>query len=146
EIENKVVWNVLQIDIKNWISLEPMIELAKDGGNVLLAKHWTFLRPAKGQVFVTSDNPYSFIPPKRSPSPYQVGPFNPFVTITVPLRQDLTLVVGKPAKTIERHFSLKRASGKQTDEINTRTIAAALRYVYAPIIDQDILRGALPVC
>lgn len=140
EIEKKGVWNVLQVDIKKWISLEPMIELAKDGGNILLVKHWTFLRPAKGQMFVTSDNPYSFISPKRSRGPYQVGPFNPSVTITVPLRQDLALVAGKPAQTIERHYSLKRASGHQTDEINTRTIAAALRYVYAPTIDQEILK------
>ena len=140
EIEKNGVWNVLQVEIKNWISLKPMIELAKDGGNLFLTKQWTFLRPAKGHSFVTSDNPYSFISPKRLHGAYQAGPFNPFVTVIVPLRKDLVLKAEKPSKIIERHFSLKRASKQQTVEINTCTITAALRYVYAPIKDPDILK------
>jgi len=140
EIEQKGVWNVLQVEIKKWISLEPMIELANEGSNLLLAKQWTFLRPAKGKTFVTSDNPFSFSFPKRPQEPYQAGPFNPFVTITVPLRKDLVLRVGKPAQTIERYYSLKKASKQETNEINTCTIAAALRYVYAPTINPYILK------
>ena len=140
EIDKKGVWNVLQVEIKKWISLEPMIELAKEGSNLLLAKQWTFLRPAKGQTFVTSDNPYSFSSPKRPQGPYQAGPFNPFVTITVPLRKDLVLRAGMPTQKIERHYSLQRANKQETDEINTCTIAAALRYVYSPTIDPYILQ------
>ena len=139
-IEKKGIWNVLQVDIENWISLRPMIELANEGSNILLAKQWKFLRPAKGQTFVTSDNPFSFSFPKSPQGHYQAGPFNPFVTITIPLRKDLVLKAGNPAQIIERHYSLKRASKQKTNEINTHTIAAALRYVYAPTVDQDILK------
>lgn len=139
-IEKNGVWNTINIEIKKWVSLEPMIESAKLGSEVLIGKKWTFLRPAKGQIFVTSDNPYTFSSPSRTNSPYHIGPFNPYAHVTVPLRKNLVLVTSQPATKIERHFSLKRASRQQTDEINSRTIAAALRYVYSPIIDQHILK------
>lgn len=84
----------IPIDIERFVSLEPMINLAKQGCTRLLEKVWHFAAPAEGMTFVTSDNPVYFQVPqeyRRQVGPY-IGPLHPLTEVTLPLRSDLLLV------------------------------------------------------
>ena len=140
EFEKKELWDVLKVEVKNWVSLEPMVEMARVGAGVILQKKWSFFSPGKKSFFVTNDNPYVFNPPFRSDSPYNIGPFHPMATVIIPLRKNLVLVASYPTEQTQSEFSIERASKKQTFKINDSIIAAALRYIYAPVKSKQILK------
>jgi hypothetical protein len=140
EFDSKDIWEVLKVDVKNWVSLEPMIEMARVGASVILQKTWNFLRPDDGNFFVTSDNPFIFIPPFEPSGPYRIGPFHPMAKVIVPLRKNLALVVTNPATKEQSEFLVKRASKRQNSEINDNIVAAALRYIYAPVKSRNLLK------
>lgn len=131
--------NQIEVEIKPQVSLKPMIELARIGGQVLLTKLWAFVLPAADMFFVTSDNPVYFQLPERfrSPEAPNIGPWHPLSEVTVPLRKDLALICRPSAGygPDEAHllqFRTARLDRTDTKNINKRVAIAAKRYVYAP--------------
>jgi len=128
----------INIDIEPFVSLQPMIDLARQGAEVLLSKTWHFLAPAKGMNFVTSDCPVYFqLPEKfRNKGGTDIGPFHQLTELTIPLRKDLLLLISPSVEyTAEQIAAINLTSvflDKQgTKNMNKRTALAAGQYVYA---------------
>jgi hypothetical protein len=128
----------INIEIEPFVSLKPMIDVAKHGSASLLEKTWHFVAPANGMSFVTSDNPVYFQAPEkfRVKSPYRIGPFHPGSELTLPLRKDLLLIFSPSIEYSKKERSLLNLTtvclNKQdTRNINKRTALAARRYVYS---------------
>lgn len=138
EIEDLYERGGIKIDIENFVSLEPMINMAKEGCTRLLEKVWHFAAPAKGMTFVTSDNPVYFQAPeeyREEVGPY-LGPLHPLSEVTLPLRKDLLLIFSPSYKRTPREYELLDCTSVQLDKadtknINKRTTLAAAQYVYS---------------
>jgi hypothetical protein len=128
--------NTFDAAIDSCVSIKPMIELGSRVAYELSGKAWTYRRPAAGMNFVTSDNPVSFRGPRTPTGRMHVGPAHPLAEISIPLRKDLMLVC-RPIQ-VHSETELRAACGdltvltaQETDAANSRTIASAVRYVYA---------------
>lgn len=137
EIEELYKRGGINIDIESFVSLEPMINMARGGSTRLLEKVWYFAAPAEGMTFVTSDNPVYF----QAPEEYRelvgsfLGPMHPLSEVTLPLRKDLLLIFSPSAERTPRQVELLDCTSVQLDKtdtknINKRTTLAAARYVY----------------
>jgi hypothetical protein len=128
----------IKIDIEQFVSLEPMINMASEGASRLFEKVWHFAAPASGMTFVTSDNPVYFQAPeeyREQVGPY-LGPMHPLSEVTVPLRKDLLLIFSPSVKLTPSQFKLLDCTSVQLDKadtknMNKRTTLAAAQYVYS---------------
>ncbi len=128
----------IKINIEQFVSLEPMIIMAREGASRLLEKVWYFVSPASGMTFVTSDNPVYFQAPEEYREhfgPY-LGPMHPLSEVTFPLRKDLLLIFSPSVKRTPSQFKLLDCSSVRLDKadtknMNKRTTLAAAQYVYA---------------
>jgi hypothetical protein len=128
----------INIEVERFVSLEPMINLAREGSARLLDKVWHFAAPADGMTFVTSDNPVYFQAPEeyRAHIGYGLGPMHPLAEVTIPLRKDLLLIFSPAVKYTPVQFELLNCTAVRLDKVDTkninkRTTLAAERYVYA---------------
>lgn len=137
QIEKNGVLGTVKFNVKNWVSLRPMIDMAHFGAIVLLRKKWDFVQPSQKKYFVTSDNPYVF----NAPEDVSVGPFHPLANITIPLRKDIAFIASSPVEHEEEEFTITKISEEETKELNSKIIEAAMRYVFTPIKDDLILRA-----
>jgi hypothetical protein len=78
-------------EAKEWVSLEPMIKVATEIGNSVLAKKWQFFIPPKNYPLITSDNPVHFSISKDT-GITMAGPGHPMAEVKIHLRSDLALV------------------------------------------------------
>jgi len=140
KIEKEGLWNAIQVQIKSWASLPPMFQVAAFGADSLLGKQWSFVVTAKDSSFVTSDNPFVFTPFKRSTGLQLIGPFHPDSQVSVSLRNDLALVIYPSSCLSDGHFQTCSFNSKEINKFNRRTIAAALRFVYAHERNENILK------
>ena len=139
EIEELYERGGINIDIESFVSLKPMINMAREGATRLLEKVWHFAAPAEGMTFVTSDNPVYFQAPeeyREEVGPY-LGPMHPLSEVTLPLRKDLLLIFAPSVKRTPRQYKLLDCTSVQLDKadtknINKRTTLAAAQYVYSP--------------
>ncbi len=138
EIEELYERGGTKIDIERFVSLEPMINMAKEGSARLLEKVWHFAAPAEGMTFVTSDNPVYF----QAPEEYReevgpcLGPMHPLSEVTFPLRKDLLLIFSPSFKRTPSQYELLDCTSVQLDKTDTknfnkRTALAAAQYVYS---------------
>lgn len=138
EIEELYERGGIKIDIERFVSLEPMINMAREGSARLLEKVWHFAAPANGMTFVTSDNPVYFQAPeeyREEVGPY-LGPMHPLSEVTLPLRKDLLLIFSPSVKRTPNQYNLLNCTSVQlnkedTKNINKRTTLSAARYVYS---------------
>lgn len=138
DVEEIYVRGGIKIEIEPFVSLEPMINLAREGSARLLTKVWHFASPADGMTFVTSDNPVYFQAPEeyRPNIGYGIGPMHPLSEVTIPLRKDLLLIFTPAVKYTPAQYELLNCTTvcldkTDTENLNKRTILAAGRYVYS---------------
>ena len=147
EIEELYERGGIKIDIERFVSLGPMINMAREGTTRLLEKIWHFAAPANGMTFVTSDNPVYFQAPeeyREEVGPY-LGPMHPFSEVTLPLRKDLLLIFSPSVKRTPSQYNLLNCMSVQLDKedtrnINKRTTLAAAQYVYSSEKSEVIAR------
>ncbi len=138
EVEELYERGGIKIDIERFVSLEPMVNLAKEGCTRLLEKVWHFAAPAAGMSFVTSDNPVYYQTPEeyRDQIRAYLEPLHPLSELTVPLRKDLLLIFSPSTKLTLKQYDLLNCTSVQLDKpdtknINKRTTLAAARHVYS---------------
>ena len=108
EVEELYGRGGIHIGVESFVSLEPMITLARDGCTNLLSKCWHFAAPAEDMTFVTSDNPVFFQVPEeyRAMVGKDYGPLHPAVEVTFPLRKDLLLIFSPSFKYTQDQYNL----------------------------------------
>jgi hypothetical protein len=138
EVEELYERGGIKIDVERFVSLEPMVNLAKEGSVRLLQKVWHFAAPADGMSFVTSDNPVYYQTPEeyRDQVGAYLGPLHPLSEVTVPLRKDLLLIFSPSTKLTPEQYELLNCTSVKLDKpdtknINKRTTLAAARHVYS---------------
>lgn len=147
EVEELYERNGINIEIEPFVSLEPMINLAREGSGRLLEKVWHFAAPADGMTFVTSDNPVYFQAPEeyREHIGYGLGPMHPLSEVTIPLRKDLLLMFSPAVRYTPEQYELLNCTTvcldkADTKNINKRTTLAAKRYVYSSENSEALVR------
>ena len=138
EVEEVYERGGIKIDVERFVSLEPMVNIIKEGYTCLMEKVWHFAVPADGMTFVTSDNPVYFQVPEeyRERVGMHLGPLHPLSEVTIPLRRDLLLIFSPAIKYTPEHYELLNCTmvtldKPDTKNINKRTTLAARRYVYS---------------
>lgn len=117
----------LKAEAKPWVSLRPMIEMAKSIASSVLANHWQFFIPPSAVPLVTSDNPVLFSGGAAGLS--QLGPAHPQAELVINLRKDLALV-----STPKRGFpnmSVFSLSPSDARKFNRGIVRAARHRVFA---------------
>ena len=139
-VNKKGIENVLKTRIHPFVSLKPMLEVGKQIALSMLKKRWTFYRSANNDIFVTSDNPVSFITPNEEAP---IGPAHPLAILTIPLSKNMAVIIS-PAKEKYAMFShptnlrVKLASKTFIDIINKHTILAANDFIFTSEKDESI--------
>ncbi len=90
-VDEKGIDNVITAKIYSSVSLQPMVESARQIAVSMLNKRWGFYVADKEMNFVTSDTPVSFYPPYGGMS--GIGPAHQDAEILFPLSKKLVLVV-----------------------------------------------------
>lgn len=119
--------NGINIRIKNWISLKPMIDTANELALTMLEKYWQFFTPPVGHSFVTSDVPVVF---------FGQSPGHPSSIIMVNLRKDLSLFC-TPEKYMQ-DLSVREISDKSVTNINLGIVQSAKEFVFSSVEDEWI--------
>lgn len=110
-------------EAKSWVSLEPMIKMARMIADSALNKNWQFFMPPREVPLVTSDNPVVFSAPGSQFRP--IGPAHPDCELLVNIRSDLSLVcTPKSGYPQGKVFSLRPAEARKFN----RGIVRAARY------------------
>lgn len=105
----------LNVEAKEWVTLEHMIHGAQDIAESLLKKDWQFFRAHPDQPFITSDNPVIF---------NGVAPAHPSSEVFMTLTKSLVMVCTPRRNGIP--FSIFDAPKQQIRSMNS-TIAKAAR-------------------
>ena len=131
----------LEVVVKNWSTLEPMITMADAISQSLLNKYWEFFLPAAGKTFVTSDNPVFF----KCDENELMGPANPLSEICMPLRKDLALVCSpltkvKASERSQCHGRIFQFDEKDTARFNRDLVWGARRYVFADFKSEELVK------
>lgn len=140
-VKERGIWGTLQVDVHDWVSVEPMIDMAKYGAAAIMEKFWMFLTPPAGKHFVTCDNPVVFSPPAEFdgiPS-VPIGPFHPLSVIRYPLRKDLMFVATDLKNNRVSEFHVHEINADFVEKINYGVIRNASRYVYSSKQDETVL-------
>jgi hypothetical protein len=118
----------VKAEAKEWVSLEPMINVASEIGKSILEKHWQFFIPPKNLSLITSDNPVHFSISKETGFK-MAGPCHPLSEIVIHLRSNLALVCTYKNCGVENQtFSLSK---QETKKFNRGMAKAAGRFVFA---------------
>jgi hypothetical protein len=81
----------IEVSVKPWVSLRPMVQIASQISLSALKKSWQFFIPPADVPFVTSDNPV-VLSGVASGLTQDYGPAHPGVELVINLRKDLALV------------------------------------------------------
>lgn len=131
----------LEVVVKNWATLQPMITMADIISQSLLNKYWEFFLPAPGLSFVTSDNPVLF----KGQQDEFAGPEHPSSEICMPLRKDLALVCSpltkvKEAERSQCHGLIFQFDENETARFNRDLVWGARRYVFADLKSKELVK------
>lgn len=118
----------VKAEAKQWVSLEPMVQIAQQIGQSILEKNWQFFVPPTEHSLITSDNPVIFSVSKEY-GQVMAGPAHPFAEIVVNLRSDLALVV-TPRK-CATDFPVFQMTTQDAKKFNRGIARAARRFVFA---------------
>jgi hypothetical protein len=128
------LWNTINMEIKEWVSLRPMLEMAHEGAEAMLQKKWRLFASPEDTPFVISDTPVVF----TAREPY-IGPFHRLSTIQAPLTSRVALYMSPFAGEQKGEIDVLALSSADVQNFNRLTIAAAQRHVYSPTKDDYIL-------
>jgi hypothetical protein len=106
----------IKAEAKEWVSLEHMLESAKDIANSLMPKQWQFFGAPADQSFITSDNPVIF---------RGLAPANPYSEVFMHLSKDLAIVC--TPKQPHSRFPILSALREQVKNMNA-TVARGARH------------------
>ena len=131
----------IEIVVKNWATLEPMVTMADEISKSMLTKYWEFFLPAPGLSFVSSDNPVLF----KGKEDEFAGPGHPSSEICMPLRKDMALVCSplikvKEAERSQCHGRIIQFDEKETARFNRDLVWGARRYVFADIKSKELIK------
>jgi hypothetical protein len=132
DINQMINDGIINLDIKNWISLEPMIKISHVMFNSLLSKNMQFFTPPDNCNFITTDTPVVF---------YGIAPAHPDSIVSINLRKDLCLFFTPmmfPFKT-SKEPTVKKISVESLNLINKKNIMSAKKYVLSNINSEDTL-------
>jgi hypothetical protein len=110
----------IKAEAKEWVSLEHMIESAKDIATSLMPKQWQFFRAPTGQPFLTSDNPVIF---------QGLAPANPRSEVLMHLTKDLAVVC--TPKLPHSRFPILVAPKEQVKSMNATVVRGARHRIFA---------------
>jgi hypothetical protein len=122
---------VLHAEAKEWVSLEHMIEGAKQIANSLMVKEWQFFRSPADTLFITSDNPVVFS---------GIAPANPGSEVIMALTKHLAIVC-TPKRTGTR-YPVFDAPRRQVKSMNTTIARAARNRLFASERSEGLARLA----
>src|SRR6266508_533997 len=122
-------------EAKPWVSLQPMLRLARKISHSVLQKNWQFFVPPEGVTLLTSDNPVMF-DVARSYGVDSAGPVHPLAELVVNLRKDLALVC-TPRMCGPQH-SVFRMTQDEARKFNRGIVRAARLSVLAPVQSDEI--------
>lgn len=112
---------------KPWVSLRPMIEMARAIASSALANNWQFFVPPSSVPLVTSDNPVLFS--GGAAGIERLGPAHPHAELVINLRKDLALVCTPKRGFPSMHvFNLAPAEARK---FNRGIVQAARHRVFA---------------
>lgn len=117
----------IKVEAKPWVSLRPMIEMARSIGTAALAKNWQFFVPPSSVSLVTSDNPVVFT--GGAVGLAQIGPAHPFAELVINLRKDLALVC--TPKQGNPDMQVFQLSPTEARKFNRGIVRAAHKRVFA---------------
>ena len=112
--------DAINIDIKQWVSLKPMLIMAEKLAMSILNKNWQFFSPSGDSRFITSDSPVIF---------YGQAPASPDSIVIINLRKDLSLIC--TPNLYNRPFSVKSISEESVKNINLAFIDSAKEFVFS---------------
>ena len=110
----------VKAEAKEWVTLEHMIEGARQIANSLVAKNWQFFRASSGISFITSDNPVVFS---------GVAPAHPNSEVVMALTKHMAIVC-TPGSNGLLH-PVFDTSRQQVQSMNSRIAKAARTRIFA---------------
>ena len=117
----------LQVVVKPWVSLRPMVEAASRIAESALAKQWQFFVPPPTVPLVTSDNPVVFS--GAAVGVKGLGPAHPAAELLINLRKDLALVCTLPKPSPD--MQVFRLTPSDARKFNRGVVRAARHRVFA---------------
>lgn len=123
--------SAINLTVKPWVSLKPMLDLALQIAESTLSKNWLFYVAADNVPFITSDNPV-VISGRGC-----IGPAHPLAELLIPLRKDLALVCTPRGL---KHQQLFKQASAETKTFNRAIARAAHQRVFASIKSDGINR------
>lgn len=130
-------------DAKSWVSLQPMVQVAKVIGQSALQKKWQFFVPPEGFSLITSDNPVVF-DVSREYGTIPAGPAHPLAELVMNLRKDLALVC-TPRQGGEQ-LCVFQMGKEERKKFNRGMARAARRFVFSDIRSEGVGRLVKKYC
>jgi hypothetical protein len=127
----------VKAEAKEWVSLEPMIQIADQVAQSILAKNWQFFVPPPEVPLITSDNPVFFSISKEFDH-LMAGPAHPLAEVVVNLRKDLALVCTPRGQ--KGLSSVYKMSSQDAKKFNRGVAMAACRFVFADHLSESLDR------
>jgi hypothetical protein len=125
-IKKKGLENVIKPHVFSSVSLQAMIEAARQISISMLVKNWTLMVSPKNHKFVTSDTPVSFV--SATGMVKELGPGHPDAKIVFPISKKITLVISGQRSKEDLNFVV--CDKIQTTCINQIIANTANKYVF----------------
>lgn len=125
-IESKGIENVINTEVFSSVSLQGMIEAARQISLINIEKEWVFKVAPSGHEFITSDTPISFS--SASGLVRELGPGHPDAKIMFPISKKITLVIAGCRGNKDMSFNACRAS--EVEVINQQVADTANNYIF----------------
>ena len=116
------------LKVPNEYFLHFMIEGMKDIAQHIHENGWVYLLAPSGSQFITSDDPYVMVKPKKPSDPFWLGPGIkvPGTEITLPLTPKICLLMSPSLVGVHS----KKINQKTVRMINLRTASNSRRFIY----------------
>jgi hypothetical protein len=124
-IENGIE-NVIKTEIYSSVSLEGVIEAARQVSLKSIEKNWSFLIAPPDHEFITSDTPVSFT--SCSGLEENLGPGHPDAKITFPISKNIALVISGSRK--EKDMSFITCKPEDVRSINQTVANSANEFIF----------------
>lgn len=146
KIEALIDEEKIRLEVKDWVSLQPMAKMAGEMAQVLLRKPRQHLVAHESTSFMTSDNPVTFMPVvEDSQMAHLIGPMHPLSEIRMPLNRNVAVIYTPLPKDSFKdrekfHSVYTQLTKQQTKSFNKSTTHAAKRFVFSDKHSKSIIR------
>lgn len=125
-IEENGIENAIKTEVYSSVSLQGMIETARQIALINIEKEWVFMVAPSGHSFITSDTPVSFS--STSGLVQNLGPGHPDAKILFPISKTITLVISGSRN--DKDMSFRPCGANEVEVINQQVANCANRYVF----------------